>query len=182
MGRVYKTIPPPPGAKILGWDPKNVAGLAVAEPPAVRYASPYDDPDEVLGGEPLDWGDVPPELDEVGVEKWQRLARTFARSPGRFREGDREIVTTYCDVCSLAARASAEMKTEGVVVAGRSKPDQNRGVKNPAAQIHREMVNQQRQLFRQLGLDPTSRARMKSPLPQRPADRDDSPFMPNETR
>jgi P27 family predicted phage terminase small subunit len=182
MSRVYKRIPPPPGAKILGWDPKNEAGLAVVpDTPTGRYASPYDDVDALNGGRPLDWTSVPEGLTGEGVARWESLAREFAAVPTRFREGDRGILTRLCRWYALYAQAEAAIEEDGLTVGGRSESDRNRVVKHPAWQQLREAEDRILRLERQLGLaGQSSRDRMANPLPERPDD-NENPFQSRES-
>ena len=134
--------------------------------------------DATLGGIGLDWRNPPTGLDEVALGVWEHLAETFRGDPARFREGDRQAVAAYCDAVSQRQRAAAALAEHGVLVVGRSDKDKDRPVWSPAWAMWRDASTQVRQWSNELGLSPSSRARMKLPAP--PADLDDNPFVSGE--
>lgn len=116
--------------------------------------------DARIGGVGLDWGDVPPVLDEHGRGEWFRLAAVYEGQPTRFREGDRVAVLAYCAFSAAFQAAVADVAKRGPVVTGRSAKDRGRVVKNPATVAMREAAVQLRFWARELGLTPDARGRI----------------------
>jgi phage terminase small subunit len=103
------------------------AGLKLPSEPRIQLSR-----DVEVGGNGLDFADVPDLLDADGVAEWQRLGRVFQTQPTRFREGDRAAVTAYAAYWSAFRRAASEVAARGPLVEGRTAADRDRLVKNPA--------------------------------------------------
>lgn len=158
-------------------------------PDAVRhvYAVP-DEPedivvrDAILGGDGLDWLDVPEQLAGEGLAEWERLALQFADQPTRFRESDRFLMIQYCQTADFLSQATAELQRDGLMVRGRSNSDADRSVKNSVWTMWRGFSAELRQYANQLQLTPASRRRAgrvePDPATNRPEDNPFSPFNP----
>ena len=132
--------------------------------------------DAQLAGTGLDWGTIPPVLDEVGRAEWERLARVFEADPVRFREGDRAAVCAYAVFWASFVKAAEDVARRGPVVEGRSADDRGRLVKNPACTAMRESAAQLRFWVRELCLSPDSRGRSGITDADPPGDYADNPF------
>jgi P27 family predicted phage terminase small subunit len=115
------------------------------------------------GGIGLDLTEVPADLTGVGVRTWEHLAATFADQPTRFREADRRAVVAYCCAVEMSDEAAKALREHGVLVEGRSEAEKGRPVRSPAWAMWRDASVQVRQWSAELGLSPSSRARMRLP-------------------
>lgn len=113
-----------------------------------------------VGGQGLDFEDVPEMLTPAGRTEWERLGVVFEDQGTRFREGDRAILIAYCATWSLYLDAMGELTDTGILVQGRSESDRSRTVKNPALVALTQVSSQLRYLARELGLTPDARGRM----------------------
>jgi P27 family predicted phage terminase small subunit len=118
----------------------------------------------------LDWSTTPEDLDGRALAEWHRLCGAFDGASGRFREGDRTALVTYCTWVGVFLDASDRVRQRGVLIGGRSSADKARGedagmVKNPAEAIMRNASQQVRYWARELGLTPAARASMKISVP-----------------
>lgn len=135
--------------------------------------------DAEFGGDGFDWGTVPAGLSGVGRDTWNHLKATFGNDPARFREGDRQIITSYCQACDVMQMALDVLKEDGMTVEGRNTSDRagDRQVRSPAYGMWRDAAHQARMDSDRLLLNPAARRRAGiSDVPNQ--GQDDNPFMP----
>lgn len=89
---------------------------------------------------------------------WDRVVDAM---PGVFKATDTEILVAYCTAADSHQRATLALMIEGPILTG----PRGRQTRNPWCSVQRDAARQIESLGRRLGLDPTSREHLPTPIP-----------------
>ncbi len=108
----------------------------------------------------------PPEhLDDIALDEWNRLVGELAQV-GTLHKLDRTLLATYCVLWSHLTQAERGIREHGLVIKGATGAAQA----SPYYSVAMRAASQLTRIAAELGLSPSSRARLKV---QPPADQDD---------
>jgi P27 family predicted phage terminase small subunit len=137
-----------------GRKPKPTAQRVLEGNPGKRGIN-HDEPQ--LPATPAEVLQVPTELagDEIATREWNRLAPKLYQAK-QITDGDRSVFLLYCQEVSRAQRAQVKLiEHDDVVLGSKGGP-----VKNPYYPIRKASVLAVQRLAAELGLTPSSRARV----------------------
>lgn len=100
--------------------------------------------------------DAPTCLPAEGKREWDRIAKEL-HALGILTRCDRGILTTYCRAWARLVRASAEVEKRGIIIKG---PNGGQ-YQNPWENVANKAAEQVAKFGSMLGLDPTSRTRIR---------------------
>ena len=114
-------------------------------------------------GPPLPPPRCPSWLDPLGKGEWRRVTPELVRL-GVVTVLDRVVLAGYCQCFARWRQASESLEREGSVVPG------YRGImrKNPLIMVERQYRESMQRFAQELGLTPSSRARLHLPDPHEP--------------
>jgi P27 family predicted phage terminase small subunit len=115
-----------------------------------------------VNGDTMSSANTPPEdLPELALEEWNRVVPELEQRD-MIASLDRGILVLYVKAYAMAEEAAGIVAEQGVTCEG------YRGVtvKNPAIQVFRDCTSTAAALADKLGLNPTSRGKMKTPPKQ----------------
>ncbi len=99
-------------------------------------------------------------LSPAGKREWKRVVGLCKHWEGWIQQVDRACLTAYCTAWAAFEDAAKEVAKNGVMIEGRSAPDRERLVKNPAVAVMRDASTTLRYWSRELGFTPDSRGRI----------------------
>lgn len=106
-------------------------------------------------GYPAGPGEPPPELEGEGLAEWGRITRLMSAA-GVITQADRAVLVLYCEAWGRWCNAREKVNEKGEVLKGRTGFYQN-----PHLAVMNKAGETVAKLAAALGLDPTSRTRIK---------------------